>query len=216
MQQAKDNQKLLFGERIASERKRLGLKQQEAATRCEVSRVMWGRYERNEAIPGMEVMERFAAIGAKPGVLLGMEAPDSWDPGVAEWLLIDEIAAQLGLHGGHVDRLEAIERQLREDRRNDWKEPDQRHQVVRGSTMMRAWLSESPYFLGGRFVTLEEVIELLEFVLSVAGKTMRPGDKAAAIVMLLKKAKSAADADSRAGERELRSAVKELVDKLSE
>ena len=79
--------------------------------------------------------------------------------------------------------------------------------------MMRLWLSESPYFLGWHTIRLETVIEWLEFALSVAGKTMRPGDKADAIVRLLKKAKESGT-DTRAGERELPAALKELVEKL--
>ena len=214
MQHQKDNQtNLSVGARIAAERKRLGLKQQEVAASCEVSRVMWGRYERDEAVPGLEVMERFAAIGAKPAVLLGKEAPGAWDPAAAEWLLLDELAAQLGLYNKHVERLETIEAQLREDMRRDQGGTDKPASGARGSDMMRLWLSESPYLLGWHGITLESVIELLEFTLSVAGKTMHPSDKATAIVQLLKKVKKSGT-DTRAGQHELFTATKELVEKM--
>jgi len=178
---------------------------------------MWGRYERGEAVPGMEVMERFAAIGAKPGVLLGTEAPDAWDPLAAEWALLDQIAVELGLWKGnlHIDRLEEIEAQLREDRRldaaHDYDEAVTPH--VNGANMMREWLAESPYVFRWSDSTLEAVIELLEYTLSVTGKTMPPGDKARAIVALLKAAKADqwTSPDSR---KALLTSVKTLVDKL--
>lgn len=50
--------------RIKAERQRLGLNQAQAAEKTGVSREMWGRYERGDAIPGGEVLFSFAAIGA--------------------------------------------------------------------------------------------------------------------------------------------------------
>lgn len=54
----------LFGAAIAEERKRLALSQAKAATACGVSREMWGKYERDQAVMGTEVLARFAAAGA--------------------------------------------------------------------------------------------------------------------------------------------------------
>ena len=54
----------LFGAAIAEERKRLALSQAKAATACGVSREMWGKYERDQAVMGTEVLARFAATGA--------------------------------------------------------------------------------------------------------------------------------------------------------
>lgn len=49
---------------MQEERKRLGLSQADAAARCDVSREVWGRYERGTAVPGGEVLFSFAHIGA--------------------------------------------------------------------------------------------------------------------------------------------------------
>lgn len=54
----------LFGERLLSERTRLGLSQAEAAATCGVSREMWGKYERGKSSMGTEVLSKFALTGA--------------------------------------------------------------------------------------------------------------------------------------------------------
>lgn len=50
--------------RIKAERKRLALTQVEAAEKCEVTRVQWGRYERGESEFGGRVLRAFIALGA--------------------------------------------------------------------------------------------------------------------------------------------------------
>lgn len=50
--------------RIKEERLRLGLSQVQVAEKSGVSREMWGRYERGDAIPGGEVLFSFAIAGA--------------------------------------------------------------------------------------------------------------------------------------------------------
>ena len=42
----------------------LGLSQQAAADLCDVSREVWGKYERGQVVPGGEVLFSFAAAGA--------------------------------------------------------------------------------------------------------------------------------------------------------
>lgn len=59
-----DNFSSLFGGRLAEERKRLGLNQEEAGHACGVSREMWGKYERGRAVMGTEVLSRFGIAGA--------------------------------------------------------------------------------------------------------------------------------------------------------
>ncbi|POG12888.1 hypothetical protein BGP82_00010 [Pseudomonas putida] len=56
--------------RMQEERKRLKLKQVEAATQCGVSREVWGRYERGVAVPGGEVLYAFANLGADAQYIL--------------------------------------------------------------------------------------------------------------------------------------------------
>jgi transcriptional regulator with XRE-family HTH domain len=51
-------------ERLKLECSRLKLKQFQAAELCGVSREMWGKYERGQAVPGGEVLFSFAAVGA--------------------------------------------------------------------------------------------------------------------------------------------------------
>ena len=54
----------LFAPRVAAERKRLKLSQEEAASACGISREMWGKYERGKAVMGGEVLAMFSAVGA--------------------------------------------------------------------------------------------------------------------------------------------------------
>ena len=58
-------------DRIKAERKRLSLTQIEAAEKCEVTRVQWGRYERGESEFGGRVLKAFIAIGADSAYILG-------------------------------------------------------------------------------------------------------------------------------------------------
>ena len=55
---------------LEEERKRLGLSQAEAGHVCGVSREMWGKYERDQATPGADVLEAFAAAGADVNYIL--------------------------------------------------------------------------------------------------------------------------------------------------
>ena len=50
--------------RVKSERIKLSLNQAQAGDLCGVSREMWGKYERGDAVPGGEVLFAFAAAGA--------------------------------------------------------------------------------------------------------------------------------------------------------
>ena len=56
--------------RLISERKRLQLSQSEIAGKCGVSREMWGKYERDVARPGADVLARLAELGADIHYLL--------------------------------------------------------------------------------------------------------------------------------------------------
>ncbi|EAM8501392.1 helix-turn-helix transcriptional regulator [Salmonella enterica] len=55
-----------IGVRIREERKRLklNLTQAQAAMICGISREMWGKYERGQAMPGGDVLLSFAEAGA--------------------------------------------------------------------------------------------------------------------------------------------------------
>ncbi|EGA2180973.1 helix-turn-helix transcriptional regulator [Salmonella enterica] len=55
-----------IGVRIREERKRLklNLTQAQAAMICGISREMWGKYERGQAMPGGDVLFSFAEAGA--------------------------------------------------------------------------------------------------------------------------------------------------------
>lgn len=50
-------------DRLKEERKRLGLNQTLLADLCAISREMWGKYERGIAVPGGDVLLRFAVNG---------------------------------------------------------------------------------------------------------------------------------------------------------
>lgn len=52
-----------FGSRLAEQRKQRKLSQVDAALLCDVSREMWGRYERGRAKPGSDVLDALAQAG---------------------------------------------------------------------------------------------------------------------------------------------------------
>ncbi|QTD46155.1 helix-turn-helix transcriptional regulator [Ottowia testudinis] len=166
------------------------LTQKEAAEGCRVSREMWGRYERDDAMPGANVLENFVSLGAYPDVLLGDPGNESRQ-GIA--LLLSEIAAQLGLYNKQ-NELDAIERKLLEESRSDWKEmlggPVAPSNQPSAASLMENWLSCSPHVLFPRHRwALEDAIQTLEFALEVADKKMTPQDKASAIEELWRDAK---------------------------
>lgn len=203
-----------FGQRLAAERKILGLSQKDAAEQCGVRREMWGRYERGDAEPGVRVLEHFCALGAKPGALLGVKALEDSDGTHA---VLDEIAAQLGLFN-HMHELEEIGAQILQDRAALVFDPyERKHSVATPDTSplsfqnVRQWLSQSPHFLPDS-AALERVIERLEFALSLSGKSMDHYDKGATIVRLWRETKQCKT--ERDAERLLASRVRELVEQL--
>ena len=67
------NLSYLFSIRLKTERTRLGLTQTEIASKCGISREMWGKYERGVAMPGSEVLFSLAATGVDIGYLFSGE-----------------------------------------------------------------------------------------------------------------------------------------------
>ena len=73
--------------RLQEERLRLGFTQQEIAELVEIRGAMWGRYERNEAAPGGEVLTAFAKAGGDVQyVLIGVRSSNALAPDEAELL----------------------------------------------------------------------------------------------------------------------------------
>ncbi len=66
-----DNFLLSRGVRVKEERMRLSLTQQQCADACGVSRVQWGKYERDVNALDGEVLKRFIALGADGSYILG-------------------------------------------------------------------------------------------------------------------------------------------------
>lgn len=58
------------GIRVEQERLRLGLTQKATADKCGVSRIQWGRYERNENRLDGEILKRFCELGADSSFIL--------------------------------------------------------------------------------------------------------------------------------------------------
>lgn len=67
------NLNYLFSVRLKNERTRLGLTQTEIASKCGISREMWGKYERGVALAGSEVLFSLAAVGVDIGYLFSGE-----------------------------------------------------------------------------------------------------------------------------------------------
>lgn len=65
----------LPGQRLREQRKARGWTQSEAAAACEVSREMWGKYERGSAKPGADVLARMGAVGLDVIYILTAQPP---------------------------------------------------------------------------------------------------------------------------------------------
>ena len=65
-----ENFQSLFGPRLKSERKRLGLSQQQAADLAGVTREHWGRCERGQAVLGGEALGALASAGVNAQLVL--------------------------------------------------------------------------------------------------------------------------------------------------
>lgn len=59
-----------LGARLRAARKGLGKSQDDMAAACGVSREMWGKYERNAAVPGGEVLIKVALAGIDMNYIL--------------------------------------------------------------------------------------------------------------------------------------------------
>ena len=64
-----------LGVRLRKARKTLGLSQDGMAASCGVSREMWGKYERDVALPGFEVLASLARGGVDLRYVLTGEVP---------------------------------------------------------------------------------------------------------------------------------------------
>lgn len=65
-----------ISERLAKERRKLGMQQKDAAEIADVSRDMWGRYERGVSMPAAVVLAKFASAGADVRFVLdGVSGP---------------------------------------------------------------------------------------------------------------------------------------------
>lgn len=95
MENDQSNDLLGFGERLREERERLGMSQAEAAERAGVRRQMWGKYERDEATPGMNVVARFCGHGADVQYLISGQRskPAAYRPPIDMKLISEAIAA---------------------------------------------------------------------------------------------------------------------------
>ena len=63
------NNNSLFAVRLKDERSRLGLTQADIASKCGISREMWGKYERGIALAGSEVLFSLSELGVDIGFL---------------------------------------------------------------------------------------------------------------------------------------------------
>jgi len=178
---------LSFGQRLKTARLLLVLSQQKAAELCGVRREMWGKYERDEAEPGLHVLERFSAHGADAEYLLNGVQRRRTDDEVDVIEVLGAIAVHLDTPATSSE-LESIYKLL-QDEKDSWFKEDAAHASTPKSwSAIRAWLCRSPKVILDQ-VEIEEVIEKLEFTLDVAGKELSYSDKASAIMSLYRQTK---------------------------
>ena len=80
-------------DRIREERKRLGLRQEDAAEKCSLSRSMWIRYENGQSVMDGAALRAFTALGADAGYILNGIRSDAFTQGsnlaIAEFIKSD-------------------------------------------------------------------------------------------------------------------------------
>ncbi|MEO9387122.1 helix-turn-helix domain-containing protein [Chromobacterium phragmitis] len=86
-----DNIREKIAQRILQERKRLRLTQQTAADQTGVSREMWGRYERGDALPGGEPLLGFALAGADIQFILAGTQSQKFTPSSVHQAVLDAV-----------------------------------------------------------------------------------------------------------------------------
>lgn len=59
-----------FGHRLKQERLRLNLTQKQIATKCDISRIQWGRYEKEENMPSKSIFQKLKEIGIDIGFVV--------------------------------------------------------------------------------------------------------------------------------------------------
>lgn len=64
-----------FGARLKYERTRLDFTQEQIAEKCEISRVQWGKYEREVAKPSKRVLKKLENLGADISYIVSNETP---------------------------------------------------------------------------------------------------------------------------------------------
>lgn len=179
---------LSFGQRLKTARLLLVLSQQKAADLCGVRREMWGKYERDEAEPGLHVLERFSAHGADADYLLKGIQKRAKDDEVDAMEVLGAIAVHLDTPATFAD-LESIYKLL-QDEKDSWFKDETAHTKNPNSwDAIRAWLGRSPKVILDQ-VEIEDVIEKLEFTLEVTGKELSYRGKADAIMTLYRQTKA--------------------------
>ncbi|WP_199155349.1 helix-turn-helix transcriptional regulator [Chromobacterium sp. ASV23] len=99
-----------ISDRLREERKRLKLTQQAAADQAGVSREMWGRYEKGDALPGGEPLLGFALAGANIQYVLTGHYTDQALSGYEQELLRLFRAADTGTRAAILTLLNGIVR----------------------------------------------------------------------------------------------------------
>lgn len=181
---------LSFGQRLKTARLLLTLSQQKAADLCGVRREMWGKYERDEAEPGVHVLERFSAQGADADYLLKGVLKRSPGGEVTALAVLETIALQLEVPTGSAE-LESLCALLQKEKDSWFGEAMNHDDGSESRETIRAWLNKSPFVIFDQR-ELEDLIEKLEFALDLSGKVLSHQDKAAAIMGLLRQTKGLA------------------------
>jgi transcriptional regulator with XRE-family HTH domain len=181
---------LSFGQRLKTARLLLVLSQQQAADICGVRREMWGKYERDEAEPGIHVLERFSAHGADAEYLLigTTRSKNGNEVDAIEVLSAIAIHLQTPVKGTELEDIY----QLLQAEKDSWSAGSAEPGINHFSwDAIRLWLNRSPVVISDP-VEFEDVIEKLEFALDMSGKTLSYVEKARAILSLFRQSKELA------------------------
>lgn len=148
---------------------------------------MWGKYERDEAEPGLHVLERFSAHGADAEYLLKGVSKRTQGGEVDAMEVLGAIAIHLETPATSAD-LESIYKLMQDEKDSWFKDDAARTLNPKSWDAIRNWLVRSPKVIFDQ-VEFEDVIEKLEFTLDVSGKELSYRDKAAAILGLFRQTK---------------------------
>lgn len=192
-----------IGERIVSERKRLGMSQAEFASKSGVSLSSQKRYEKGDRDPDSSYLEAIESIGVdRFFISFGSRLSDYQSDryAAAEWFLMELSEALCLGRGGFKDEIDKIEPAVRVMTETD----DSTEVQALAKSLVKSIFEKSPILDSRWRETIEDlnfsdcarIIERFEGAQIALGRTISPEKKAQSIAMLWRVLRSGGKVDA--------------------